>query len=139
MRLFQQQKLTQVSAPVTGTPIDVQTLPARAITGQALLAMQPTAAPVYAPVNGEVRAITVTSIRLRGLNEQDYWLQLTSESGQAHFDWQVRVGDTVSPIAVLGTLSANAINASTVICNVSKSKTPRHSKLTSRLLAVVGY
>ncbi len=79
-----------------------------------LLAIHPTDLAVYAPLNGEIVALSNNSARIIGLDGQSYRLALAAQAG--NFEWQVRIGDSVSPISLLGTLSQNLSKTAVVTC-----------------------
>lgn len=115
MRLFKRMSTSErLSLPVSGQSISLANAPEKC-----RLAVKPENMAVYAPLNGEVREITATGMTLMSINGKQYWLGLTIPDNQSagHFDWQVRVGDSVSPLTLLGTLSSAAMMATVVVCD----------------------
>lgn len=137
MRLFKRMSTSdRLSLPVSGQSLSLTNEPAKY-----RLAIKPANVAVYAPVNGEVREITATGLTLMSINDRQYWLGLTIPDNQSvgHFDWQVRVGDSVSPLTLLGTLSSAAMMATVVVCDelITAPVTTVHSDH-SRLRALFG-
>ncbi|AVK60571.1 hypothetical protein C5Z25_01755 [Lactobacillus sp. CBA3605] len=118
MGFWRQQQLSKLSAPVQGRTVDLAAVPAMT-AATAVLALQPSNDAVYSPVNGEVLALTSQRIKFQALDGRQYWLRLAAGATQlvGQFEWQVRVGDTVSPITLLGTLSIAAVDSAVVVCD----------------------
>mgnify|MGYP003365135856 FL=1 len=137
MRLFKRMSTSDcLSLPVSGQSLSLANEPAKC-----QLAIKPANMAVYAPVNGEVREITATGLTLMSINGRQYWLGLHIQDDQSagHFDWQVRVGDSVSPLTLLGTLSSAAMMATVVVYDelITAPVTTVHSDH-SRLRALFG-
>ena len=98
----------KLSAPVRGHHVTLSN------DSALLLAIDPTVLAVYAPLNGEIVALSNNSARIIGLDGQSYRLALAAQAG--NFEWQVRIGDSVSPISLLGTLSQNLSKTAVVTC-----------------------
>ncbi|BDZ31072.1 hypothetical protein RA086_07840 [Lactiplantibacillus sp. WILCCON 0030] len=114
--LHRSQTKESLAIPVNGQSITQQNLPA-----QTRLAIRPTTEAVHAPIDGEVRELTTQGMLLTSINDHQYWLGLrdnqTDRVSRGQFDWQVRVGDSVSPLTLLGTLDSAALAHSIVICD----------------------
>lgn len=111
MRLFRRYHQSNLKAPVTGTHVDLKSLASNSAS-QVMLAIKPTTNEVHSPIHGEVTAITQHAIKLQDLDGHDYWVHLNQVLNQVKttiFDWQVRVGDSVSPMTLLGTLNLKAV------------------------------
>lgn len=128
MWLWHRHQTTKLSVPVEGHPVRLPEISQS--DSEVVFATKPTNLAVNAPLNGEVLALSRHAIRLVALNGQTYWLRLTHRINQAsQFDWQVRVGDTVSPLTILGTLNQAAIDSAVVVCErqleTNETTTPR--------------
>ncbi|MFB9769467.1 hypothetical protein ACFFLI_06155 [Lactiplantibacillus modestisalitolerans] len=99
-----------------------------------LLKIQPSDYVLHAPLDGDVTATSSTSIELIGWDQQVYQLLLTSSAG--HCDWQVRVGDHVTPVGILGTLSSDT--AATAILTCSRHR-PTSDATNADYLPTLGY
>ena len=108
MWFWHRKKAFKLSVPVRGHHVTLSN------DSALLLAIHPTDLAVYAPLNGEIVALTSNSARIVGLAGQSYRLALATPTG--NFEWQVRIGDSVSPISLLGTLSQNLSKAAVVTC-----------------------
>lgn len=108
MWFWHRKAVFKLSAPVRGHHVTLSN------DSALLLAIHPTDLAIYAPLNGEIVALTSNSARIIGLDGQLYRLALTDPNG--NFEWQVRIGDSVSPISLLGTLSQNLSKAAVVTC-----------------------
>ncbi|MFC6181835.1 PTS glucose transporter subunit IIA [Lactiplantibacillus daowaiensis] len=113
MRLFRRHQQFKLKAPVTGTHVDLKSIDHTTMdAAQVLLAIKPTTNELHSPVHGEVVAISQHAIKLEDLAGHDYWVHLNQAmdnlNGQL-FDWQVRVGDSVSPMTLLGTFNVQAV------------------------------
>ncbi|CAM3049930.1 hypothetical protein [Lactiplantibacillus plajomi] len=69
---------------------------------------------IFAPTDGEVRWLSSTAMLLRCINGETYLLKLMAASGQ--FNWLVRVGDSVSPLTLIATLSADCHSNVQISC-----------------------
>lgn len=111
--------INRLSSPVQGQSVSLDMVGGTTnIPGQIRLAIQPNNVAIYAPLNGEVTAITNHHIAMTAISGDHYWLtlQATTAEMSGTFDWQIRVGDTISPLTLLGTL--NSLNqTSLVICS----------------------
>ncbi|RRK11204.1 hypothetical protein D1831_03750 [Lactiplantibacillus garii] len=114
MWFWHRKQSKQLTAPVRGHHVPLSS------HSSLLLAIHPTDLAVYAPLNGEVRALTSSSLRLVGLDGQTYRLALSTNTG--YFNWQVRVGDSVSPLNLLGTLSQKLPTNAVVTCERLSTK-----------------
>ena len=108
MWFWHRKKAFKLSVPVRGHHVTLSN------DSALLLAIHPTDLAVYAPLNGEIVALTSNSARIIGLDGQLYRLALTDPNG--NFEWQVRIGDSVSPISLLGTLSQDLSKTAIVTC-----------------------
>jgi len=113
MGLFRRYHQNNLKAPVTGTHVDIKSLDhASSALAQVKLAIAPTTNEIHSPVHGEVLAVSQHAIKLQDLDGQDYWVHLSQTLDYLKakiFDWQVRVGDSVSPMTLLGTLNLKAV------------------------------
>lgn len=110
MWFWHRKQVAKISAPVMGEPVNSST----SHRNQVLVTIHPTDLAVYAPVNGEIVKISHNQIQIQGLDHQTYLIKLNSILGR--LDWQVRVGDSVSPLNLLGTISDEISVADTIIC-----------------------
>lgn len=108
MWFWHRKKAFKLSVPVRGHHVTLSN------DSALLLAIHPTDLAVYAPLNGEIVALTSNSARIVGLAGQSYRLALATPTG--NFEWQVRIGDSVSPISLLGTLSQDLSKTAIVTC-----------------------
>ncbi|MDV0430095.1 hypothetical protein RXV91_04245 [Lactiplantibacillus sp. DA1] len=107
---------TKLQAPVAGI---YQDLPAAAHPQQiGLLTMQPTDTVINAPLDGDVISLSSSSIFLRALNGQRFELRIDTLDYQISCDWQVRIGDSVSPLTILGTLNGNLASITITIYRI---------------------
>ncbi|VDG24165.1 PTS glucose transporter subunit IIA [Lactiplantibacillus mudanjiangensis] len=109
MGLFRRHHQFKLKAPVMGMPVDLASV---ATNEQVRLAIKPTNAEVHSPIHGEVVALNTRAIKLQDLEGHTYWVRLTQALAHATttlFDWQVRVGDSVSPMTLLGTFDITAV------------------------------
>lgn len=130
--------INQLSAPVQGQSVNLETIAdSMTIPGEIKFAVQPNNDAVYAPLNGEVTDMTSHHIAMTALSGDRYWLTLQPTATTDSFDWQVRVGDSISPLTLLGTL--NAIGSSSlVICSQLGIAPTENASKQHRLSAIFG-
>ncbi|WEE34770.1 hypothetical protein [Lactiplantibacillus paraplantarum] len=96
---------TSVQAPVAGIYQAIPTVANPQRMG--LLAMQPTDAVINAPLDGDIISLSSSRVSFKALNGQRFELRIDTPDYQNSCDWQVRIGDSVSPLTILGTLNGN--------------------------------
>jgi len=114
MWFWHRHQTTKLIAPVAGNYINATDTIGN--TSHIHFAIQPSDTIINAPVNGDVLALSLHSITLRSFNNQTYRLKLADAGLGDHFDWQVRIGDTVSPLSILGTLTDKLAPTTMLIC-----------------------
>jgi len=130
--------INHLSSPVQGQSVSLDTVgDARNIPGQIRLAIQPNNVAIYAPLNGEVTAMTSHHIAMTAISGKHYWLTLQTANVEipSTFDWQIRVGDTISPLTLLGTLNSLS-QTSLVICSQLGVTTSESTSKRRRLSAI---
>ena len=130
--------INRLSSPVQGQSVSLDTVgDARNIPGQIRLAIQPNNVAIYAPLNGEVTAMTNHHIVMTAISGKRYWLTLQTATAEmpGTFDWQIRVGDTISPLTLLGTLNSLS-QTSLVICSQLGVTTSESTSKRRRLSAI---
>ncbi|ALO04475.1 hypothetical protein N7X57_08650 [Lactiplantibacillus paraplantarum] len=107
---------TRVQAPVAGI---YQAIPTVANPQQmGLLAMQPTDAVINAPLDGDIISLSSSRVSFKALNGQRFELRIDTPDYQNSCDWQVRIGDSVSPLTILGTLNGNLASITIAIYRI---------------------
>jgi len=112
MRFWHRHQTTKLNAPVAGNYVNFADT-----NNNVQFAIRPSDTIINAPLNGDVIALSLHTITLRAFNGQTYRLELAdTNSSYEYFDWQVRVGDTVSPLSILGMLSIDPEPTTLLIC-----------------------
>ncbi|MBT1138211.1 hypothetical protein [Lactiplantibacillus argentoratensis] len=103
MWFSRRQQRNSLQAPVAGTHT---AMPAATSPQQVgVLAVQPTSQVINAPLDGDIISLSPSSLVINSLSGHYIELRIDTPYFQNTCDWQVRVGDSVSPLTILGTLS----------------------------------
>lgn len=96
------QKRNSLQAPVAGTYTVIPTATSPQQIG--LLAIQPTSPVINAPIDGDIISLSPSRLVINSLSNQHIELRIDRPNSHNKCTWQVRVGDSVSPLTIVGTL-----------------------------------
>lgn len=114
MGLFRRQYQIRLHQPITGSASTIQSLPSVAHQTP-LMRIQPNDRIISAPLDGEIVALSPRHLTITALNGQQFDLQIETTDYHAMVDWQVRIGDSVSPLTILGLLEGSLTATSLVV------------------------
>ena len=141
MSLFKRSSvINQLSAPVKGDSVNVETIfDGMSIPGQLKFAIRPSNDAIFAPLNGEVTDLTSHHIAMTAISGDCYWLTLQRPANETAgtFEWQVRIGDSISPLTLLGTLTATD-SKSLIICSRIGLSSTTETQKQRRFSAIFG-
>ena len=112
----------QVLPPVAGTYVTTPTID---ISRQqtALVAIRPTDNIINAPLDGDIVRLSPTEATILAINGHTYMLHVEPAKHPVTCDWQVRVGDSVSPLTILGMLTGPFTKAYLTVSQLNSATT----------------
>ncbi|MFC6181539.1 PTS glucose transporter subunit IIA [Lactiplantibacillus daowaiensis] len=127
MKLFQRKHQLQLVAPVGGMYVDIRKVPVDNVTVG--FALEPMVGEIQAPIAGEITQLTPQSVTIMAAHQCDVTVQLgqsTTGASATAFNWQVAVGDQVTPDTLLANMDLNALHeanqSALVICMVTNQR-----------------
>lgn len=118
MGLFRRQYQIRLHQPITGSASTIQSLPPVAHQTP-LMRIQPNDRIISAPLDGEIVTLSPRHLTITALNGEQFRLEIETTDYHAMADWQVRVGDSVSPLTILGLLEGSLVATSLVVSRVN--------------------